>query len=1004
MRLFKRDRQNQASTQKYSASVQSSFILEPILTPTVGIDGVDGFPDLEIVHLPDHPLPTIELADHHVLPTDSHAPVPIDLSIDTVDQPLAVEAHTITEQPLEFLTAAPAAHGLDAPLFDSGFFTVGESGIVDIDYLFDGGGYQGELAVFSLSGMEKFEPGSPEFIHEAARRALSDSSLGHVVISDATDGARFHSALAGEGDQNSGEYQGVRSFQMRPGDTLGFMLVPNGEVKDALSDPGIGGDHRPLFSMASANPESAFHTGQIADVTGDGNTFVFEDLRVDGTTDLDYNDVIFQVRGATGTTISLDSVIDHAHDWRTTEMGKALVAYTEPYITPEPNPLTSGFASNTGFFDTSLPEQFEFPRADQPIVGVIDTGFSSDSPYINYGSIISGLDRVDGDTNSFAPMSSRDEHGTKILGIIGATQDYDFIEGVNDDAPLWVGQAVGSGQWAESLIEFVDAAVASRQPNAIANLSFDLTQINPDGSETTRFELTPREEAAIEYARQHDVLIVASAGNEGGAMSALGQAAQKFDNILTVGAAQDFDPSVSYAQGLDRANYSSYGTGLGLLADGGTEDSPVFSTAGDSIEPIFGTSVATAKVTGAASLVWAANPELSYQQIIEILKSTAADLNAPNWDDQTGAGLLNIAAAVHLAKATTPKLYTTPAIPLTNSGLVGGKPTERSTATTFMGKQYDWEQYTIRRGDTLSAIALSTMGNGSAPYYNFIAQRNGIANPNVISPGRSILIPKLVRATTPPPPPPVRWGQVSPRVGPVPLNFRSSAQVGNNKIGELLIGTQFQIIRELSGGAYSPSNRTNWYEIEANGRRGFVAAYFVDLVSQQNPGNPSNPGNPPGNSGQRILDAVNCVNPDQRYYRPRDITGDRINETFCNWFAADVLELLGIRLPANGTQLMDKPHPLYGNQNHSKPLGTPGLLSHFQRGNGWRAVSAADAVARANEGKAVVASSSGHIAVVIPGGSGSNVRIAQAGATNGKNMSVSTGFGSIRPLYFEYIR
>jgi subtilisin family serine protease len=108
---------------------------------------------------------------------------------------------------------------------------------------------------------------------------------------------------------------------------------------------------------------------------------------------------------------------------------------------------------------------------------------------------------------------------------------------VNDKAPIWLGRAVGSGQWAESLVDFVNAARASNQKNAVVNLSLDLTQVNPDGSVTTRYELTPAERSALEYARQSNVLVVVAAGNDGGVMSALGQASQEFDNIITVGAA-----------------------------------------------------------------------------------------------------------------------------------------------------------------------------------------------------------------------------------------------------------------------------------------------------------------------------------------------------------------------------------------------------------------------------------------------------------------------------------
>lgn len=283
-------------------------------------------------------------------------------------------------------------------------------------------------------------------------------------------------------------------------------------------------------------------------------------------------------------------------------------------------------------------DQFEFFRSDQPLIGIIDTGFSANNPDIDYSRVLLGRDRIDGDDNPLLAEGEGNEHGTHVLNVIAATQDNGIgINGINDDAPLWVGRAVGSGKWAESLVEFVDTAKASGQPNAIVNLSFDLVQANPDGSVTTRYELTLQERAALNYAHQNSVLIVASAGNEGGAMSALGQAAQEFDNIIVAGA----------VDGLDRANYSSYGNGLTLLAEGDMGN-------------LAGTSAAAAKVTGAASQAWAANPELDYHQVIDVLKTTATDLQTSGWDAETGAGLLSITDAISTAAITTPAPYETP--------------------------------------------------------------------------------------------------------------------------------------------------------------------------------------------------------------------------------------------------------------------------------------------------------------------------------------------------------
>ena len=315
----------------------------------------------------------------------------------------------------------------------------------------------------------------------------------------------------------------------------------------------------------------------------------------------------------------------------------------------------------------AIRQLLNFPLADQPLVGSIDTGVSADSPYLNYANIKKGRDYVGGDDNPLLKPGEGSEHGTFMLGIVDA---------INKTAPKWVGRAIDSGRWADSLVEFVDAAKASGQKNAIANLSLDLTQKNADGSVTTRYELTPAERSAIEYARQNGVMLVVAAGNDGGVMSVLGQASQEFDNIFTVGAGDINGRSI----------YSSYGRGLDIVADGGTTEHPSLSTAGNDLGTMAGTSVATAKVAGAASLVWAANPALNYRQVMEILKSTARDLGPIGWDDETGFGFLNTLAAVDLAKKTTPEVYEIPAtvVPDTWSGEGKVAPSER--AVNFNGR------------------------------------------------------------------------------------------------------------------------------------------------------------------------------------------------------------------------------------------------------------------------------------------------------------------------------
>ncbi|MDB9313560.1 DUF4114 domain-containing protein, partial [Spirulina sp. CS-785/01] len=259
-----------------------SFILEPILTPSglfdlddpTSVDAADISPDVD--------------------------PIP-------VDDPSTESPTLDSNDDLEFIPLADSS----TDDYNAGVFTVGETGEVGIDFLFDGGKFKGEVAIFSLEGMDQFEPASEEFVQEAAIRAASDSELGHIVISDQTEGAKFAGSLGESKDWNSGEYQGVKTVSMRPGDKFGVMLVPDGTVEQVVENPAVSGTKAPLFSLGTANPDDTLHFGQIADVTGDGNTFVMEDVQAGHSWyDQDYNDLIFQIQGGTGDAPTIDEFIE----------------------------------------------------------------------------------------------------------------------------------------------------------------------------------------------------------------------------------------------------------------------------------------------------------------------------------------------------------------------------------------------------------------------------------------------------------------------------------------------------------------------------------------------------------------------------------------------------------------------------------------------------------------------------------------------------------------------
>ncbi|MCT7997206.1 DUF4114 domain-containing protein [Laspinema olomoucense] len=898
--------------------------------------------------------------------------------------------------------------------FDMGIFKVDASGEVGINFLFDGGAFKSQVAIVSLSGMEGLDPNSVEFIREAATRAASNTELGYVVIDDVNEGAKFTGRL-GEGNYNFGTYEGVKTFRMRPGDEFFLMLVPNGTVQQVIDNPTASGGIRPLFSIATANPHDAYHAGQIADLTGDGSAFAWEDLRFDRGTDKDYNDIVLQIRGAKGKAALMDEVVAEGKDWRNTDMGQAVMEYVKAYITPDapdfdsaisdligeledltageetdietdsgeeaisnegiedaiadgnnpeteetvdeiadsegedpiasdeieeavasdvvvgdevedaiasndtvaeeidnssasddtvagdtsdtdPNetvnevsdtdtaiapeteeavtdspedssselvessveetdattevpsvtadsvidesesvedstekdaseinalveeveteiesstetsettesstqPVATESADNSGTEilpatpevvssdnsatpDTAVaegadnttsetpvveitpaeveplaesdsvatdedaiatgsetadnagengeiqeaiapntqpvnpvntqlisrletltqtlkgrgtdavvsggtsvtpalverletlteslktqnnsqpvsanttalvsrleemvvrslppapiaPGSFEFPQKNQPLVGAInETGFTANNPNVDYSRITPLKDRVEGDDNPFVTADDSANSDKTPLEI---------IKEINKNVPLGVGRALGNSEdWAQSVIEYVDTAKASGQPNAILNLNLKLTEVNENGEVVPRYQLTPNQRAAIAYAQKNNIIIVVPAGDIPEEMSALGQLSTEFDNVMTVGTAQRINNAIAISKAYAPAENSGSGAALDIVADGGTG----------------GTLEASAQVTGAMSQVWAANPKLNYTQVMDILKRTATDLSQPNWDATTGAGMVNAIAAVELAKATLPELYT----------------------------------------------------------------------------------------------------------------------------------------------------------------------------------------------------------------------------------------------------------------------------------------------------------------------------------------------------------
>jgi len=125
----------------------------------------------------------------------------------------------------------------------------------------------------------------------------------------------------------------------------------------------------------------------------------------------------------------------------------------------------------------------------------------------------------------------------------------------------------------------------------------------------------------------------------------------------------------------------------------------------------------------------------------------------------------------------------------------GGGPTIPADAKEFQGQWYTWRSYQLQPGDTLSNLALEMLGDGSRPAYEFIAEHNGIQNPDKIYAGLTIELPFAVS-----------YGKSQPNGssnGQTTQSQASEWQTYTVKSGDTLSGIAAQFMGDSSAAAYN---------------------------------------------------------------------------------------------------------------------------------------------------------------------------------------------------------
>jgi subtilisin family serine protease len=305
------------------------------------------------------------------------------------------------------------------------------------------------------------------------------------------------------------------------------------------------------------------------------------------------------------------------------------------------------------------------------IVAIIDTGINKDLADFA-GRIVSPYNAINRRTD-WPEWRDNVGHGTAVAGVaVSQGNDAQGIAGVAWNVkimPVKIADTAGTTDYvlADGIYWAVDHGAD------VINISFA-------GSDSTNVEI-----AAVNYALDHGVTVVAAAGNSYPAGIAYPAG---LHGVIAVGATTPTDT---------RASFSSTGPEIDLVAPGTEILSHTVN--GTGWASWSGTSFAAPEVAGIVALMKSLDSSLTPAQITSMLTSTADDLGATGWDSSFGWGMVDADEAVaqvyggsstttsssttSSSTTTTTAGTTTTTLPPTTTTTVTEPPTTTTTVPRF---------------------------------------------------------------------------------------------------------------------------------------------------------------------------------------------------------------------------------------------------------------------------------------------------------------------------------
>ena len=269
-------------------------------------------------------------------------------------------------------------------------------------------------------------------------------------------------------------------------------------------------------------------------------------------------------------------------------------------------------------------EAWEITTGGAVTIAILDTGVSPSHPDLA-GKVLPGFDATTGGNDS----SDWEGHGTYTAGVAAARGDNGTgIAGICWGCNILPVRVLGSNGRGDDATIATGIRWAADHGARIISMSLG----GPEDTQVLR--------DAVQYARERNVLLIASSGN-GHAEGNLPNYPAAYPGVIAVSATGGSDVVTGFSTTGDFVDIAAPGVG-------------VWSTLwlpneGDTYGAANGTSASCPHVAGAAALVLTLRPDLTADQVGEILQASADDVGAPGKDADYGYGRLNLLRAVQMA-------------------------------------------------------------------------------------------------------------------------------------------------------------------------------------------------------------------------------------------------------------------------------------------------------------------------------------------------------------------